>query len=439
MAREHPRHHHQHDELPPGVLLSVQAVSRIEVGKMPEIPPWLRRILPKSGIAGQTTLDADDLIDDEDDEDALDDDDEFEAEPLTLNEISFDVRAREGVGIVGPNQQARKVLLEILFGGLPPTTGRVLVRGRVAPLLRSDIIRYTGKEWGEDAVFLAGRFLHWPRGLLRERWDEIVEFAQLKELSGLPAGKYRQNVTTRLLFSAALHMDASVYVLDHGIDFDPDFALRCFDLIDQRQRAGAAVVHGAQKMIADVSRLCGEVIWLEKDDTVIRGRPVDVAIAVQKLQREEVHPLSTPVLATLTQEAQPVEVPSIVEVELHTLRKDIVFAFTLELKHQNGRIVEIEQRDRFQADAAGYHQLRIRIPAGHVPDGTYSARLLAAVGVVGSELAAERELLSFELVSRNTGAESEGGDEVTFELVPKDETIQLSTPEVEASVGRAVP
>jgi len=420
------------------VLLSVQGVSRIEVPRTPEIPGWLRRILPKSGIAGQATLDPDDLIDDEDDEDALDDDDDdFDAEPLTLDEISFDVRGGEGVGIVGPNQEARKVLLQILFGGLPPTTGHVLVRGLVAPLLRSDIIRYTGKEWGENAVFLAARFLHWPGGLLRERWDEIQEFAQLKELSGLGPGKYRQNATTRLLFSASLHMDASVYVLDHGIDYDPDFALRCFDLIEQRQRDGAAVVHGAQKMIADVSRLCGEVIWLEKDGSAIRGRPVDVAIAVQKLEQYEVHPLSLPVLAALEEEKQPVETPGMIEIELHTLRKDIVFAFTLELKDEAGRIVEIEQPDQFEADAPGLHHLRIRIPADHVPDGKYSAKLIAALGVVGSEPTGERELLTFDLVSRNEGMDS-AGDAVQFELVPKDEAIQVSTPEMEASVGRTL-
>ena len=418
------------------MLLSVQGVSRIEVPRMPEIPGWLRRFLPKSGIAGQTTLDPDDLIDDEDDEDALDDD-EFDAEPLTLDEISFDVRGGEGVGIVGPNQEARKALLQILFGGLPPTAGRVVVRGLVAPLLRSDVIRYTGKEWGENAVFLAARFLHWPRGLLRERWDDIQEFAQLKELSGLGPGKYRQNATTRLLFSAALHMDASVYVLDHGIDYDPDFALRCFDLIEQRQGDGAAVVHGAQKMIADVSRLCGEVIWIEKDGSSIRGRPVDVAIAVQKLDRPEVHPLSLPVLAALEEEKQPVETPGMIEIELHTLRKDIVFAFTLELKDDSDRIVEIEQPDQFEADAPGLHHLRIRIPADHVPDGKYSAKLIAALGVVGSEPTGERELLTFELVSRNEGMES-AGDAVQFELVPKDEAIQVSTPEIEASVGRTL-
>ncbi|HZO61953.1 MAG TPA: hypothetical protein VFB35_03130 [Gaiellaceae bacterium] len=424
-------------DLPPGVLLSVQDVSRIAVPQIPEIPKWLSRILPKSGIAGQTTLAND--FDDEDDEDALDEEDENDDyERLSLNAISFDVRAGEGVGIVGPDQNARRVLLQILFGGIPPTSGRVLVRGRVAPLLRSDILRYVGKEWGEDAVGLVARFLHWPRALLRERHDQIVEFARLDELSAAGGGKYRQNVTARLLFSAALHMDASVYVLDHGIDADPDFALRCFELIEQRQREGAAVVHGAQKMIEDVSRLCGEVIWLEKDGTVFRGRPVDVAVAVAKLHPEKVHPLSAPILATLGDGESTAHMPGSIEIELHVLRKDIEFSFTLELTDEAGRSIELEQPDRFQAEAPGLYRLRVWVPAGHVPDAAYTARLTAAMGVVGSELGEPRELLAFEAVARGKGIERAAGDAVSFVLEPQDEPVQVSEPEIEASVGRTL-
>ena len=126
-----------------------------------------------------------------------------------------------------------------------------------------------------------------------------------------------------------------------------------------------------------------------------------------------------------------------IEIELHTLRRDIVFAFTLELKDKAGRIVEIEQSDHFEADAAGLHHLRIRIPGDHIPEGKYSAKLIAAVGVVGSEPTGQRDLLTFEIVSKNEGVES-AGDTVQFELVPKDEPVQLSSPEIEASVGRTL-
>jgi hypothetical protein len=231
-------------------------------------------------------------------------------------------------------------------------------------------------------------------------------------------------------------MDASVYILDHGIDFDPDFALRCFELIEQRQREGAAVVHGAQKMIEDVSRLCNEVIWIEKDGSMFRGRPVDVAVKVAKLHPEKVHPLSAPILASLTDDRRSAHVPGAVEVELHIVRKDIEFAFTLELTDETGRSIELEQPDRFQADLPGMSHLRIWIPAGRLPDATYAAKLLAEISVTRSGHADVRELLEFELVSSSKGLERGPDDNVSFVLVPKDEPVQSSSPEIEASVGR---
>lgn len=429
------RQHENEHELPPGVVLSVQGVSRAVIPRVPQPPRWLARILPKSGIAGQTTL-AGDVDDDEEDDD--DDEEEVDGAQRTLGEISFDLRAGEGLGILGPNQDACRVLLEILFGGIPPTTGRVLVRGRVAPLLPSELLRYTGKEWGEDAVFLAARFLHWPRGLIRERWDEIVDFARLDELAGKSQVQYRNRATTRLLVAAALHIDASVYVLDHGLGSFPQFALRCMELVERRQQAGAAVVHGAKKMIEDVSRLCSEVIWLEEDGSALRGRPVDVALAVEKRDVKEVHPLSAPILASLPEPGRAVQVPGTVEVELHLLRKDIDFSFTLELADPAGRVIEVEQPDRFTCDGLGLYRLRIDIPPDLLPVATYAATLTAELGVIGSERPHSQELLSFEVVARSEGPAGTPETAASFALVASDGAAQLAPAEIEASVGRAL-
>jgi lipopolysaccharide transport system ATP-binding protein len=424
--------HETEHELPAGVLLSVQGVSRTVIPKVPQPPKWLSRFLPKSGLAGQTILEAD--IDDEDDDD---DDDEVLGGQRTLNDISFDVRSGEGVGILGPNQDACKVLLQILFGGIPPSTGRVLVRGRVAPILHTELLRYTGQEWGEDAVFLVARFLHWPRALLRERWDEIVGFARLDELDDKGPVQYRNRATTRLLVSAALHIDASVYVLDHNLGNFPQFALRCLELVEQRQQAGAAVVHGAKRMIDDVSRLCSEVLWFEEDGTVLRGRPVDVALAVEKRNVKEVHPLSAPILASLPDPHGAVEVPGIVDVELHMLRKDIAFSFALELTDPAGHAIEFEQPDRFASDGLGLYHLRIVIPPNLLPAGMYAAKLTAELGVIGSERGHSQELLSFELVAGGNGAVDDTGAAATFELVASDGSGQLAPTEIEASVGHS--
>jgi ABC-type polysaccharide/polyol phosphate transport system ATPase subunit len=425
------QHEHEHD-LPPGVLLSVEGVSRDVIPRIPSPPRWLSRFLPKSGLAGQTALAADAYEDEEDDDD---DEEEDSGGPRTLNEISFEVRAGEGIGILGPNQDACRVLLQILFGGIPPTTGRVLVRGRVAPLLRTDLLRYTGKEWGEDAVFLAARFLHWPRSLIRERWDEILAFARLDELSDTSPVQYRNRATMRLLMAAALHIDASIYLLDNTLNSFPQFALRCLEVVEQRQREGAAVVHGARKMIEEVSRLCGEVIWIEEDGTIIRGRPVDVALAVENRTRKEVHPLSAPILAALHEPDRPVEVPGTVEVELHVLRKDIDFAFTLELADSAGRLIDVEQPDRFTPDGLGLYHLHIDIPPGLLPEAVFAAKLTAEVGTIGSERPQSQELLSFELVAGGNGAVGETDAAAGFELIAKDGPPQLAEAEIEASVG----
>jgi len=426
------QHEHDHD-LPPGVLLSVQGVSRDVIPRIPAPPKWLLRILPKSGIAGQSVFAAD--VDDEDDDD---DDEEVFGGQRTLSEISFDIRAGEGLGILGPNEDACKVLLQILYGGIPPTSGRVLVRGRIAPLLRTDLVRYAGKESGEDAVFLAARFLHWPRELLRERWDDIVAFARLDELSDTNPQQYRNRSTMRLLLAAALHIDASVYILDHTLGNFPQFALRCIEEVEQRQRQGAAVVHGARKMIDDVSRLCGEVIWLDEDGTVFRGRPVDVALEVEKRVKKEIHPLSAPLLASLPDRDGPIHVPGSFEVELHILRKDIEFSFVLELDDPEGRVIAIEQQDRFTSDGLGLYHLSIGVPPDLLPGGTYSAKLTAELAVAGSEPAYGRELLSFEIVAGETGAAGATDAVVGFELISGDGPAQIAPVEIEASVSRSI-
>jgi hypothetical protein len=242
----------------------------------------------------------------------------------------------------------------------------------------------------------------------------------------------------RLLMAAALHIDASVYLLDNTMNSFPQFALRCMEKVEQRQREGAAVVHGARRMIEEVSRLCGEVIWFEEDGTVIRGRPVDVALAVEKRTRKELHPLSAPILAALPEPDRPVEVPGTVEIELHVLRKDMDFAFTLELADSAGHLIDIEQPTRFTPEGLGLYHLHVDIPPGLLPEAAYKAKLTAEVGAIGSERRQSQELLSFDLAAGGNGSGSETDATAGFELIAKDRPPQLAEAEIEAGVGRSL-
>lgn len=410
-------------DLPEDVILSVQEVSRSAAEPEPDLPDWAKKVLPKSGLAGRRRGGPDaEESDDPDDEE----DDFSEEERGPLHTISFDLRRGEGLGIVGTDSDARGGLLRILTGGLPPSTGRVILRGRVAPILRRDMIRLTGIELDRGAVMLVGKYMHWPLGLIKSRWDEIVEFAHLEELENMNQRRRDIFSTVRLLFSASLHMDASLYVVDHGIQYDKAFGVRCIELIEQRKREGAAIVQSAQKMVEDVARLCENVIWLEGGGVTFEGRPVEVAAAVEKAQREEVHVLADPVLVNLLDGSETVEVgpdAGVIDIELHVMRKNLEIGIAIELQDDNGRGMRFDNPDRLSTESAGVYRLRMNIPPGMLGDNTYSAKVIGEIAVIGSDPAAPRDLLEFDVTSRGLEAVD---DELapSFELWAEPEAIE---------------
>jgi ABC-2 type transport system ATP-binding protein len=428
---------HRAYDLPDDVLVSVQGLTRAVAAPNPELPKWLVRVLPKSGLAGSGAMGPDVDMEDSVDEE-LDLEVDEEEGPQALKEISFELRRGEGIGILG-DQKARRTLFRILTGAIPPSTGVVVVRGRIAPVLKNDLVKLTSTETGERAVFMAGRFLHWPPALLRRRWVEIVEFAMLGELAGLEPRKYAPASTRRLLLSAALHLDSDVFILDESLQGDPAFAVRCLELLEQRQREGAAVIQGGFKMVENLARLCGEVVWLKHGAVHHRGRPVEVAVAVEKGRKEELHVLSAPLLASLA-DPSPVDVPSkgaTVDIELHVLRNNLGITFTLQLKDWSGRETQFPQAEGVRVAELGLYRLGIFIPGGLLSDGTYEAKLLAEVGVAGSEAGPLRDLLTFEIVSTGQ-SEAEPGDEgLTFELVLDSDDIEETPHDVEWRVSRS--
>ena len=402
--------------LPDDVLVSAQGVSRAAPAPDPEPPRWLKRILPKSGIAGQLGPIADSGVgEDDEEEDEEEEDADVGGRGFALQEVSFEVRAGEGVAIAGADSAATLGLLRILTGALPPTTGRVFIRGRVAALVKQDLVKYFATASGHKALFIVCRFLHWPRSLLQARMDEIMKFARLEELEEIrkiDPRAHRNKSTMRLLFSAALHMDANVYVVDEGIPSDDEFGARCFDLLEQRQSEGAGVVQRSQKRVEEVARLCREVLWIEEGALKFRGRPLDVAIEAERAYKEDLHPLSVPIFASLADSRELVEVGGdggTVEIDLEILRKHLHLGLTLQLTDCNGKSIGLDHPDRFHCEGAGLYRLCISIPGGLLPDAGYDARLLADIGAFGADPMPPRELLAFEIVSGSNGDVEEPG------------------------------
>jgi ABC-type polysaccharide/polyol phosphate transport system ATPase subunit len=380
--------------LPEDVMLSVEGISRALPPPMKDLPRWLARFLPKSGLAGRTGPEIEDLLMDDEDEDE-DDDDYLGEDGAALQQLSFELRRGEGMGIVGEDRNAISTLVRILIGGVPPSAGRVVVRGLVAPVTMGELRRLTGSDFDRKAVNVMARYFHWPSSLIESRWAEIEEFAGLDEVA--TKAKYR---TLRLAVSAALHMDATVYVIDPSLQDDGAFAERCLDLVAQRKAEGAAVVHAGRRWIEGVARLSDQVMWIRDGAVVYRGRPVEVAAELHRNTVEKVESHSVPVTAVRSGAGIVRLGPGTthVDFEVHVLRKELELGFGLELTDERGGVAELRKPERLEAPEPGVYRLRVSVPEGLLDERSYRARLTVEIAIVGHEPAPPRELAAFDAV-----------------------------------------
>jgi homopolymeric O-antigen transport system ATP-binding protein len=400
--------------LPDDVIVSVEGITRALPPPMKAVPRWLARFLPKSGLAGRTGTVDDYLLDDEENEDEIEE--EFlDEEPAALYELSFALRRGEGMGIVGAGRSSIATIVRILIGGVPPTTGRVVVRGLVAPITTGELKRLMGNDSDRKAVNVMARYFHWPLPVIDSRWDEIEEFAALHEVANRPRPR-----TLRLAVSAALHMDATLYVIDQTLQDDPDFAVRCLDLVAERKAEGAAVIQAGRKGIDGVARLSDQVIWMQEGKAIYRGRPVEVAAEVHRNTVEKVESHIVPVTAQLAGE-EPVGLgagTSHVDFEVHVLRKDLELGFGLVLTDDRGRVVELSRPERMEAPEPGVYRLGVTVPPSVLDATSYRATLTVEIAVVGHEPAPRRDLVGFDVKVAASADDREDDAPVGFVLLP---------------------
>ena len=256
-----------HVRLQEGVLLSVEGISKAAPKPPAQPPQWMARFLP--GV--QWSAKGRDSEEDFEDDDL---DDEAEARRAgVLKEVSFQLSSGEGLGLVGDTDATQTVMV-LLAGLYPPSTGRVAIRGRIAPLFRFSQLNFSGGT-GKSSLQVISRFMHWPSDFLRKQWDEIVDFAHLDEIDELgfvPRSiEYEEARTKRLFLSSVMHLDASVYLVFKAFaGTDTAMAERCSDVLEQRQREGCAIVQNG-KAPEQVARFCREAILFDGGSRVRPG------------------------------------------------------------------------------------------------------------------------------------------------------------------------
>jgi lipopolysaccharide transport system ATP-binding protein len=187
-----------------------------------------------------------------------------------LRDVSFDIQQGQVVGIIGRNGAGKSTLLKILSRITAPTVGEIDIYGKIAGLLEVGT-GFHPELTGRENIFLNGSILGMPRALIRERFDEIVAFAEIERFLDSPVKHYSSGMYVRLAFSVAAHLDSDILLLDEVLAVgDIGFQKKCLAKMENVVHHGRTVIFVSHSMTA-IRQLCPRTLLIDSGRLVADG------------------------------------------------------------------------------------------------------------------------------------------------------------------------
>jgi lipopolysaccharide transport system ATP-binding protein len=192
-----------------------------------------------------------------------------------LQDVSFEIKAGDRVGIIGRNGAGKSTLLKILSRITEPTTGRISIKGRVASLLEVGT-GFHPELTGRENIYLNGAILGMSRLEIKRKFDEIVAFAEVEKFLDTPVKKYSSGMYVRLAFAVAAHLEPEILVVDEVLAVgDAQFQKKCLGKMEEVGKEGRTVLFVSHN-INVVKALCQKGIQLQKGTIVSIGEVFSV-------------------------------------------------------------------------------------------------------------------------------------------------------------------
>ncbi len=199
-----------------------------------------------------------------------------------LQNLSLVVQKGETFGIVGRNGSGKSTLLQLIAGVLQPTSGRVLVDGRVAALLELGA-GFNPEFTGRENVFLNASVFGLTRRDIEAKFDEIADFADIGEFMEEPVKTYSSGMMMRLGFSVQTALDPDLLIIDEALSVgDETFQRKCFSRLERLREAGKTILFVSHDSGA-VLNLCRRAIFLHRGELILEGPPKPVVNAYQRV------------------------------------------------------------------------------------------------------------------------------------------------------------
>lgn len=200
-----------------------------------------------------------------------------------LNDVSLEVKRGESVALIGVNGSGKSTLLKVIAGVIHPTTGSLTVKGNIAPMIELGA-GFDPELTARENIFLNGAVLGYNRKFMRAHFDNIIDFAELRDFMDIPVKNFSSGMVARLGFAIATELPASVLIVDEVLAVgDAHFQEKCRNRMEQMLSGGTTLLFVSHD-ISLVKQLCNRVVWLDKGKTVMSG-DVDTVCAAYETNR----------------------------------------------------------------------------------------------------------------------------------------------------------
>lgn len=220
-----------------------------------------------------------------------------------LNDISFEVKKGESVGIVGRNGSGKSTLLQIITGTLSPTSGSVSTQGRIAALLELGS-GFNPDFTGIENVYLNGALLGFSTAQIHEKFDAIAAFADIGQHLNQPVKTYSSGMLVRLAFAVQVQVEPEILIVDEALAVgDALFQKRCFQRIEKLISDGTTLLFVSHDQ-ESVRTLTNRALLLNKGKAAAWGLSSEVVLEYRKLLHDEEAAYFTSLTKDLTERAK---------------------------------------------------------------------------------------------------------------------------------------
>lgn len=192
-----------------------------------------------------------------------------------LSDISFHINKGEVVGLIGSNGAGKSTLLKVVSGVMKPTSGSVEVNGNISPMIELGA-GFDPELTARENIYLNGAILGYSKKFIDEKFNEIVEFSELKDFLDVPVKNFSSGMTAKLAFSIATVVNPEILIVDEILSVgDMHFQEKSKNKMMSMIEGGTTVLYVSHSL-ESIKSLCTKVVWIEHGKIQMIGDPNEV-------------------------------------------------------------------------------------------------------------------------------------------------------------------